>query len=114
MKQHQALPTIPKQQLTLWGKMFAVARHEKQWRQIDVAERLGVTRQTIARIERGDPSVAIGYYMTLAWLLNIPMLTTLDTHEQDAKTLLDLLTLLQSKLPKRIQKKTEKSIDDNF
>lgn len=96
------IPATPKQQLKIWGKMLAAARREKRWRQADVAERLNVTRQTIARVERGDPNVSIGHYMTLAWVLNVPVLASLETFEQSTK------------LPKRIQKKPEKPIDDNF
>ncbi len=36
-----------------------------------VAERVGVTRQTYARVERGDPTVAVGTYLMAMFVLGL-------------------------------------------
>ena len=36
---------------------------------MDFAERLMISRATLQRMERGDPTVALGAWVTAAWLL---------------------------------------------
>ena len=48
--------------INLLGGMILIARKNKKWRQADLANRLDVTRQTVARMENGDPNIAIGTY----------------------------------------------------
>lgn len=36
-----------------FGRAIRHAREEKGWQQLDLAERLGVTRMTVSRLERG-------------------------------------------------------------
>lgn len=39
----------------------------------ELAERIGVSRPTMAKIERGDPSVAIGTVFEAAAVLGVPL-----------------------------------------
>lgn len=50
----------------LIGRDVAACRKLRRMPSDDLAQRLGVSRQTISRLENGDPGVAIGYYINAA------------------------------------------------
>lgn len=47
------------------GQRLVAARQRHHWRQSDVAERTGLSRGTIQKMESGEPGVAMGNYMML-------------------------------------------------
>ena len=51
------------------GEGLRIARLRRRQSQVDFAERLMVSRATLQRMERGDPSVALGAWVSAAWLL---------------------------------------------
>jgi len=51
------------------GEGLKIARQRRRQSQMDFAERLMVSRATLQRMERGDPTVALGAWVTAAWLL---------------------------------------------
>lgn len=51
------------------GEGLKIARQRRRQSQLDFAERLMVSRATLQRMERGDPSVALGAWVAAAWLL---------------------------------------------
>lgn len=51
------------------GEGLKIARQRRRQSQVDFAERLMVSRATLQRMERGDPSVALGAWVAAAWLL---------------------------------------------
>ena len=52
------------------GQHIAIARRRRGETQAQWARRLGVSQPTMARIERGDPSVAMASYVMCMWLVN--------------------------------------------
>ena len=58
------------QQIELLGQHIAIARKRRGETQAEWARRLGVSQPTMARIERGDPSVAMASYVMCMWLVN--------------------------------------------
>jgi len=50
-----------------------VLRAEREWSQADLAERLGVSRQTVNAIENGkyDPSLPLAFKMAVVFQLSI-------------------------------------------
>lgn len=109
------LPTIPAAFLQFIAQALVTARKTKPMKQAELAERTGVTRQTIARMEKGDPNVAIGIYLTSAWILDVPLLPGLEingTKSQNALT--QFLQFLQQQLPQRISPKKIRNLDDQF
>jgi len=58
--QKSALPKSLERPLLAFGKSLARLRLARCLPQAQVAERAGVSRNTVSRIENGDPSVAIG------------------------------------------------------
>ena len=52
---------------------LAAARRGQRRTADEVAARAGMTRATLRRVERGDPSVAIGLYFEVAMVLGVPL-----------------------------------------
>lgn len=50
------------------GEGLKIARQRRRQSQMDFAERLMISRATLQRMERGDPTVALGAWVTAAWL----------------------------------------------
>lgn len=63
-------PQAVRQQIELLGQNIAIARKRRGESQAQWARRLGVSQPTMARIERGDPSVAMASYVMCMWLVN--------------------------------------------
>ena len=66
-------PRAVLQQIELLGQHIAIARKRRGETQAEWARRLGVSQPTMARIERGDPSVAMASYVMCMWLVNPAM-----------------------------------------
>lgn len=60
------LPLPAAQALRKLGRDFAVARRKRGISTTDMAARLFVSRDTLWRLERGDPSVSVGTLNTAA------------------------------------------------
>lgn len=58
------------QQIGLLAQNIVIARKRRKETQAQWAKRLGVSQPTMARIERGDPSVAMASYVMCMWLIN--------------------------------------------
>lgn len=94
----------------LLGRVIAVERRLQKRTGADLAERAGISRDTLYRAERGDPSVAVGTMIELLALLRVRLFDTdpvgvarLSTQEG---RVLDLL-------PRRVRDQT-KDVDDDF
>lgn len=48
-------PGSPRPRVTSLAHALRSERRQRQWRQVDLADHLGVTQQTVARWEAGDP-----------------------------------------------------------
>jgi transcriptional regulator with XRE-family HTH domain len=57
----------------LLGAQVRLARRERGWTLHELAERVGVTRPTMSKIERGDPSVGLGVALEAAALTGVPL-----------------------------------------
>src|ERR1700676_1780613 len=71
-KSPQALLTMPPaaaQALRALGENLAIARTRRRESQRTWAKRLGVSIPTLIRMERGDPGVGAGIYVTALWLM---------------------------------------------
>ena len=58
------------QQIGQLAQNIVIARKRRKETQAQWAGRLGVSQPTMARIERGDPSVAMASYVMCMWLVN--------------------------------------------
>ncbi len=96
--------------LRLLGRQIAIARREAGRSGADVAERAGITRKTLTRIEHGDPRVAIGTVFEVATLLGVPLFA------EDRRRLPELSSQLDTQLrllPQRVRS-AAREVDDDF
>lgn len=99
-----------KEAMFLLGQQIKLARKKRKWSEMNLAERAGISRATLQKIEAGEMSPAIGLAFEVAALVGVPLF------EQDSQRLSTIIDLTQSKialLPKRIRKQT-KVADDDF
>jgi transcriptional regulator with XRE-family HTH domain len=80
---------------------LALARRKRGISTEDMAARLFVSRGTLWRMERGDPTIAMGTLATAAFVLQLlDRLTNLAAPATDALA----LSLDEQRLPKRIRR----------
>lgn len=63
-------PQAVLQQIAQLAQHIVIARKRRGESQAQWARKLGVSQPTMARIERGDPSVAMASYVMCMWLIN--------------------------------------------
>lgn len=82
-----------------------MARKRRRMTMASLAERAFVTRQTIARVERGDPAVSLGIYATVLFVLGMA-----DRVGDLAEGSMDTLgrMLVDEALPKRVRARRTK------
>lgn len=95
------LPLPAAQALRKLGRDLALARRKRSISTSDMAARLFVSRDTLWRLERGDPTVSIGTLSTAAFVLQLhDRLGDLAAPSSD-----DLaLALDEQRLPKHIHR----------
>ena len=94
------LPVVARKALVILGADITVARKKRRISTASMAERAFLSRSTLARIEKGDPSVSMGAYLSVLAILG------LAKHlEQVADRTNDTLglDLDEDRLPKRIR-----------
>lgn len=64
---------FPKHQKILaeMGELFTLARKRRGFTLVQVSERAGIHRETLRKIEKGDPSVALGAYFNVLRVMNL-------------------------------------------
>lgn len=94
----------------LLGQQIRLARKQRKWSEANLAERAGISRATLQKIEAGEMTPAIGLVFEVATMAGVPLF------EQDSRRLETGIELTQSKialLPKRVREQT-KVADDDF
>ena len=66
---HSTLPPAAARALRSLGDNLAIARVRRRESQRVWAKRLGVSVPTLIRMERGDPGVGAGIYVTALWMI---------------------------------------------
>ena len=59
------------ERLRLYGERIKTARVRRRWSQASLAERIGVERRSVIRLERGDAGVASGVLLAALWELGL-------------------------------------------
>lgn len=100
----------PLESVSLLASLIRASRIANKLSTTEVAERAGISRSLLQRIEKGDPKCNIGAFFEVATIVGVKLFdadeTTLNKHIRQVE---DKLTLL----PKAIHKKKRK-IDDDF
>jgi transcriptional regulator with XRE-family HTH domain len=95
------IPFTATQALRKLGRDLAIARRKRRISTSDMAARLFVSRDTLWRLERGDPTVSIGAFATATFVLDLlPRLANLAAPSSDELA----LSLEEDRLPKRIRR----------
>ncbi len=95
----------------LLSKYIQLGRKERALTEMDLADRAGISRTTLQKIEKGDPRCELGLYFEVAILVGV-RLFNLDSNTNftmDIDRLSDKIALL----PKSIHKK-KIEVDDAF
>ncbi len=102
MSEMSSIPLPVAHALRKLGRDLALARRKRGISTSDMAARLFVGRNTLWRLERGDPTVALGTLVTAAFVLNLhERLANLAAPATDELA----LSLDERRLPKRIRRK---------
>lgn len=95
MKQARAYSTTVRSAAQLLGAQVRQGRIQREWTVRQLAERAGISTNTLLKVEHGDPSVALGTAFDLAVLVGVPLffedrnrLGTEALRAQDRATLL--------------------------
>ena len=95
------------------GQQIRAARTGRRWTAVELGERIGVDRRTVAAIEAGDPRVSLGNALNAADILGVPLFGAEDRADPARlrREGRDRLALL----PTRVDKPRKKSEpDDDF
>lgn len=92
------LPISVRSGLKRLGESLRKARLRRRLRMVTVAERAGISRETLAKIQRGDPGVSMGNYAAVIFALGLGIgwMSLADITEDTVGQTLD-----DERLPKR-------------
>lgn len=96
------------------GMLIASGRKERRFTQAELARRVGVGRMTIVRMEKGAPEVAMGNYITAAWILGLSVFSWNDFSGLRADSIVaDYLKQVGRHLPERVRP-PKGAVDNDF
>ncbi len=110
MKRPRAYSRLAREAAVLLGEQIKLRRKQRRWSESDLAERAGISRATLQKIEKGDMGCAVGL------VFEVSALTGVNLFEADKLPLSMHLEQTRDKvalLPKRIRVRTKK-VDDDF
>jgi len=67
----KVMPRVLARNLALMGEQIMLARKRRHLSMQDVADRATVTRLTISKVEKGDPTVSMGIYARVLYALSL-------------------------------------------
>jgi transcriptional regulator with XRE-family HTH domain len=73
MKRERAYSETVHHAAQLLGAQVRQRRTERQWTIRQLAERAGIDKNTVLKVEHGDPTVALGTAFDLAVLVGVPL-----------------------------------------
>lgn len=104
MRPTSILPSRVRKSLVELGTGVNIARRRRKLTAAMMAERMGVTRQTFRRVEKGDPTVAMGTYLMAMFVLGLEwrgLESSVDPQADDTGTALAIAELPKKVRPKR-------------
>ena len=93
----------------LLGKQIKLGRKQRKWTEQELAERAGIARATLQKIEKGDPGCAIGLVFEVAALVGVKLF------DADEVTLAERHGRVDDRLavlPKSVHKRKAAVVDD--
>ena len=108
--EHRTYSKLSLEALNLLGKQIQLARKQRRITAAELAERAGISRSTLQRIERGDPKVEIGITFEAAIIVGVSLFDVGISRLSDKIERVDDKIAL---LPKSVRKSPEK-VNDAF
>lgn len=68
---HEVYPSGVRDLLGAYGERVQLARLRRRWSQAELAERMGLERRTVSRLEKGSPGVGVGAFLAALWVLDL-------------------------------------------
>ncbi|MEO1063378.1 MAG: helix-turn-helix transcriptional regulator [Actinomycetota bacterium] len=93
------------------GAQVAAARRRRRWTVARLAEQAGISIPTLRKVERGDPSVALGTALDVAVLVGVPLFTP---NPAELAILSDQLADRVALLGERVVPVSDDDLDDHF
>lgn len=101
MNQNKQFPHEVETYFSLIGERISKARKRRRVTMEDMASRMFVTRNTLSRLEKGDPGVSLGVLASALWVLGLEKdLLEICVPEKDKTG----LYLESRRLPERVRK----------
>jgi len=85
MDEQDERPNAP--ELELLGERLRALRSSKEWTLEELAERSGLSKPFLSRLESGDRQPSIAAVLTLARVFGVPMGSLFDTRQEDENCL---------------------------
>ncbi|MEZ6049660.1 MAG: hypothetical protein R3C11_29585 [Planctomycetaceae bacterium] len=107
MKSSQSTLPLPAQRaMRKLGRDIAAARRRRRIPVAVMAQRASISRMTLNRVEKGEPGVAMGTYVTVLFVLGMVdrIGQLVDVREDEVG-----LALEEERLPQRIRSKRKRS-----
>lgn len=102
---HKTLPRPARSALKKLGEDITVARKKRRISTVSMAERAFISRGTLYKVERGDPSVSIGIYATVLSILGLAEGLGAAADRRNDRLGLDID---EDRLPQKIQPRSRK------
>jgi len=102
-----------RQAILLLAKHIQLARKERKLTERDLADRAGIARATLQKVEKGDLKCEIGIVFELATLVGVKLFDVELAQSHQFTLDIDRLDDKIALLPKSIRKST-KGVDDAF
>lgn len=111
IKKERTYSRLTKDAAILLGKYIHLGRKERLFTELDLADRAGISRATLQKIEKGDPKCELGLYFEVATLVGVPLFNA----ESPTSLAVDIDRISNkiALLPKSIRKQ-KKEVDDAF
>ena len=93
------------------GAQVVAARRRRRWSSERLAEQAGISAPTLRKVERGDPSVALGTALDVAVLVGVPLFSP---NPAELAVLADSLVDRAALLGERVVPITDLGLDDDF
>ncbi|HEU4658659.1 MAG TPA: helix-turn-helix transcriptional regulator [Capillimicrobium sp.] len=109
MKRARTYSPYAREAAQLLGEEIRAARRERRWSQRELAERAGITAETVSKVERGDLSVGLGTAFEMAALTGVPLF-----HDDRSRLTLDLdrARARSALLPQRVRRRKRRVTND--
>lgn len=109
MTRHRAYSPQTIEAARLLGARIKLARRERRWTLQELADRVGVTRVTMRKVERGELTVGLGVAFEAAAVTGVPLF-----HEESARRALESARVEDrlAVLPALVRRPAE--VDDDF